>query len=114
MNGYIAGPMRGYEDYNFPAFNAFAEHLRGRGVVVSNPAEFDAWDEKRIEKCINLDLSIIVNWADAVYLLPGWKKSQGAVAEASVAFWSGKLVYEVEVRSAGGYELHRRPRMVVS
>ena len=41
MKIYIAGPMRGYEDYNFPAFDAAAEILQAAGNEVVNPAQMD-------------------------------------------------------------------------
>ena len=36
---YIAGPMRGKPDYNYPAFNEAAEKLRCDGWDVENPAD---------------------------------------------------------------------------
>lgn len=36
---YIAGPMTGLPDFNFPAFNDMAAILRGLGYHVENPAE---------------------------------------------------------------------------
>jgi hypothetical protein len=45
MNGpkrvYIAGPMRGYPNFNFPAFDAAAKRGRDLGYVVISPAELD-------------------------------------------------------------------------
>src|SRR5690606_26470176 len=38
---YIAGPMTGLPDLNFPAFHAEAARLRSRGVDVVNPAEIN-------------------------------------------------------------------------
>ena len=38
---YIAGPMRGYEDGNFPAFDRQARVLEEQGWIVINPAEMD-------------------------------------------------------------------------
>ena len=40
---YIAGPMRGIRDFNFPAFHAVAAELSRCGFTVFNPA---AEDEK--------------------------------------------------------------------
>ena len=36
---YIAGPMTGLPDFNYPAFNAAAAKLRALGLEVLNPAE---------------------------------------------------------------------------
>lgn len=38
---YIAGPMRGHELYNFPAFDAAEARLRRLGYDVVNPAALD-------------------------------------------------------------------------
>jgi hypothetical protein len=36
---YIAGPMTGLPEFNFPAFHAAAASLRARGFEVENPAQ---------------------------------------------------------------------------
>ena len=38
---YVAGPMRGFENYNYPAFDRCARVLRDQGCDVINPAELD-------------------------------------------------------------------------
>ncbi len=38
---YLAGPMTGLPDYNFPAFMKAAAYLRSQGAIVFNPAEND-------------------------------------------------------------------------
>lgn len=104
MKLYLAGPMRGYPDFNFPAFFAAAANLRSQGYSVFSPAERDierdteqgrehTWkssdgDIKVAENAgfdrriaITDDLMYIINQADGIALLPGWEKSKGACAE---------------------------------
>ena len=38
---YVAGPMRGIKDFNFPAFDEAATFLRNAGYEVCNPADRD-------------------------------------------------------------------------
>lgn len=93
MKLYLAGPMRGIKDYNFPAFHAAATVLRGLGHEVWNPAERDekedgfnpATDEaKPMRYYMVFDLPAVLD-ADAVAVLPGWRKSRGARLEVHVA-----------------------------
>lgn len=41
---YLAGPMTGLPEHNFPAFHAEAARLRGLGYHVENPAEHGVID----------------------------------------------------------------------
>jgi hypothetical protein len=104
MRIYIAGPMRGYPFFNFPAFHSAAAHLRAQGHVVFNPAERDeevhgkevsnspngcladvahtGFDHRGAMKA---DTAWICDHADAIALLPGWDKSKGARAELALA-----------------------------
>ncbi|MFG9313326.1 DUF4406 domain-containing protein [Pseudomonas aeruginosa] len=54
---YIAGPMTGYKDYNFPAFNAQAEALRGLGYHVENPADHGVVDGAEWQDYLRYDIS---------------------------------------------------------
>ena len=38
---YVAGPMRGFENYNYPAFDRQTRVLRAQGWDVVNPADMD-------------------------------------------------------------------------
>lgn len=84
MKIYIAGPMTGLPDYNFPAFNAAAAHLRGMGHEVVNPAELPAPDDPTWPNYMRGALRAMLT-CEAVVLLPGWVRSNGARLERIVA-----------------------------
>lgn len=95
---YVAGPMRGYPEHNFPAFNAAAERFRAAGWDVRNPVEIGA------ALCANdpntpggaylrADLREVIDCA-AVALLPGWEASVGARCEVVVAVTIGLAFYD--------------------
>jgi hypothetical protein len=81
---YIAGPMTGLPEFNFPAFNAAAARLRTDGWHVENPAEHGHIAGAEWSDYLRWDLSRVVTVA-AVYLLPGWPQSKGATLEVTVA-----------------------------
>jgi hypothetical protein len=89
MKIYLAGPMRGIIEFNFPAFMAMATMLRAQGHTVYNPAEHDmehvTAGKFSLNKALAADLAWICLEADAVYLLPGWQRSKGATAEYATA-----------------------------
>lgn len=81
---YIAGPMTGLPDFNYPLFNAAAAALRQAGFEVVNPAEdglpLDAeWvDHLRLAICK-------LAMCQAVATLPGIEHSRGARLEIHIA-----------------------------
>lgn len=89
---YLAGPMRGYPEYNFPAFHEATADLRERGYEVWSPAERDeaeGFDPKTDEAkslayYMAYDLKAVCE-SDAVVVLDGWEDSQGARLEVHVA-----------------------------
>ncbi|CAN7192050.1 DUF4406 domain-containing protein [Acidovorax sp. LjRoot117] len=81
---YVAGPMTGLPDFNFPAFNAAAAALRADGWHVENPAEHGHVEGAGWADYLRYDLSRVAT-CGAVYLLPGWSKSKGAQLEVHVA-----------------------------
>lgn len=107
MKLYLAGPMRGIAEFNFPAFRVAAAALRAAGHYVISPAERDierhdgvdisagnaTGDEAaavkdhgfNLREALGEDLAFICAEAEAVALLPGWKESRGAQAEVAAA-----------------------------
>ncbi len=114
MKIYVAGPMRGYADFNFPAFHAASAKLRAQGHFVFSPAEKDqsihgadfckgtdgvlATIEKQgfsLRRALGDDTAWICAEGDGVYLLKGWETSKGANAEKALAEALGlEIIYE--------------------
>lgn len=113
---YIAGPMRGIPEFNFPAFFAAEEKLRELGYAVFNPAARDnarhgtdisngnatgceaqaaAQHGFSLREALSADLRYICEEADMIVLLPGWQGSKGAMAEAAAAEALGLEIVEL-------------------
>ncbi|WP_225784689.1 DUF4406 domain-containing protein [Xenophilus sp. Marseille-Q4582] len=97
---YIAGPMTGLPELNFPAFHARAAELRAAGFEVENPAEINADPKAKWEDCMKADIARLVT-CDAVLLLPGWEKSRGARLEAHIAQELGLQLVAYHLEGAG-------------
>lgn len=96
MTTYIAGPMTGLPEFNYPAFHAAAKDLRSKGIQVENPAENDGGSSgKTWDFYIRLALNQLLK-CDAILLLPGWETSRGAVLELHVAEALGMNVIEYQ------------------
>jgi len=82
---YLSGPMTGLPDYNYPTFAHEAARLRGLGHDVLNPAENFAGDTSRPRhEYIRHDVALLL-MAEAVAVLPGWRRSKGALLEVAIA-----------------------------
>ena len=79
---YIAGPMSGWPDNNYPAFNAKAEELRAEGWAVENPAENPVPECGTWLGYMRMALRQLA-LCDAIYLLAGHETSRG-VCSASL------------------------------
>ncbi len=97
---YIAGPMTGLPEFNYPAFHEAEARLRAAGHAPSNPARIEAdnptpgvaqdwsWYMRRA-------LRLVVD-AEGVALLAGWEQSRGAQLEVHVAEALGMRVAPLE------------------
>lgn len=105
MNIYIAGPMTGYSDHNFPAFDKAQKLLEAEGHRVLSPAQLDravGVHEDTVElppdflrEAVLRDIATIF-FCQAIYLLKGWENSKGARAEKAFCEWLGlEIRYEV-------------------
>lgn len=112
---YIAGPMRGYEDYNYPAFDRCAKMLMHQGWRVINPAELDRQsgkppcsdalsfnpetnydDHEFMREALGRDTNAICKECTAIYMMSKWENSKGAKAEWALAKALGiDIFYEV-------------------
>ena len=102
---YVAGPMSGLPDFNYPAFHAEAKRLRNAGWHVENPAENPPPPCGSWEGYMRLALAQLVT-CDAITLLPGWTRSKGACIEHFVAVHLGlAVVYHEPPRDGLGFLL---------
>lgn len=88
MKLYVAGPMTGLPDLNYPEFLRVGTILEDKGYEVLNPARIDEsysappftkdwrWYMRRaLAMCVH---------ADGIATLPGWTHSRGASLEVHV------------------------------
>ena len=88
---YLAGPMTGIPEHNFPLFNKEAARLRGLGWTVLNPAEFLGGDKALTRhEYVQEDLKHLLRGdVEMVALLPYWWQSRGAFLEAYIGSLCG-------------------------
>lgn len=80
---YVAGPMSGYPEANYPAFNKASDALRGCGFTVVNPAEVHVTQCHYVD-LIREDLREMLD-CHGVATLDNWWESPGARNEVSCA-----------------------------
>jgi hypothetical protein len=79
---YIAGPMSGYPDCNYPAFQAAARTLEAVGFKTVDPSTFGTG--RHYVDFIREDLAMLLE-CDAIATLDHWWESVGARNEVQVA-----------------------------
>ena len=97
---YIAGPMSGLPDFNYPAFNQAEDVLRDLGFYPRNPAKNglpagSAWSDH-----MRADIRMLTT-CDAVFMLKDWQQSRGATLEHHIAQTLGlHIVYQQQEQEA--------------
>lgn len=106
MRVYLAGPMTGIREFNFPEFDKYAAILKSKGHEVCNPADLDrelgfdpesqeGVSQEFLREALRRDLSAICD-ADAIAMLPGWENSGGARVEWMLAVRLGLRIFYLE------------------
>jgi hypothetical protein len=81
---YLAGPMTGLPEFNYPAFLANAHQLRRSGFIVVNPADNGLPATSPWSSHMRRDLRSMLD-CQGVALLEGWETSRGANLEVVIA-----------------------------
>lgn len=95
---YIAGPMTGLPENNYPAFHAAAAVLKEAGYKILNPVDnaklkpvgpvdWSWWMRRSLEQ---------IAVADGIAVLPRWQNSKGATLEVDLALQLGMQVATVD------------------
>lgn len=95
---YLAGPMTGYENNNYAAFEIGTIKLRALGYNVITPHEImepateygDAYDKACREDTIQMLK------CDEIATLEGWEKSRGARTETAIGILVGIPNHPIE------------------
>lgn len=102
---YLAGPISGKSNCK-EIFDEAEFRLQNEGQVILNPAKLLEGMEDR--DCLPVCLQLI-ELADYVVLLPGWKESLGATTEALYALRQGKIVHSWDKKYRKFYRLRWNP-----
>jgi hypothetical protein len=116
---YIAGSMKGHDDFNFPLFFQAEEFLSSQGYDVVNPARLDCeagFPLERLKQLNEAEFKEFLNGAtkrdldalqgcDGIVMLPGWESSKGARAEKAVAEWMHRRVGYLWSENGDGFNL---------
>lgn len=135
MKYYLAGPMSGIPQFNFPTFFAAAENLRASGFDIVSPAEIDNEEDagaalaspdgdltnhkhvsgKTWGDFLARDVKLVADDVQGIVLLPGWEESRGARLEAFLALTCGhKILYYMDDDHYGSYAVEANPEDVLT
>jgi hypothetical protein len=112
MKYYLAGPMTGIPEFNFPLFIQVCEYLRERELTILSPHEIDhgETDENRgslsYGAYMRAGLRLMLD-CDGVIVLPGWKESQGVRVELALAKACEMELHRFDTETGYMYTLER-------
>lgn len=105
MKYYLAGPMSGIPQFNFPLFDQAASQLRDSGYEIISPAELDDTETRAQALAspdgnpgksnrtwgdfLSRDVKIVADQVQGVIFLPRWYTSRGARLEGYVGLTCG-------------------------
>lgn len=91
---YLAGPMTGLPEFNYPLFHRTAKAWREAGYHVLSPAENYGGDTSLTRAAyLRADMPMVLR-ANALIVLPGWEGSRGARHEVLTAQLMGRPIYD--------------------
>jgi len=120
---YLAGPMSGIPQFNYPEFHRIAKELRDAGYNIISPAEQDSpemqkeamastsgliagempVDNRNLKtageswgEVMARDVRLIFEKCDGVVVMKDWGKSRGARLEVFVANVTGRAIFVYE------------------
>ena len=103
---YIAGPMTGMPQHNFPYFRRVEQRLlQAEDTIVVNPVNIieaaGGWeklerDERKQADVIREEL-VTLAMCNRIHLLPGWQNSKGTRKELQIALLLGMEITEDHV-----------------
>ena len=102
---YISGPMAGYPEHNFPAFQHACDTLGRLGYRLTSPHMINHGDTTEWADFLRRDLRIMTADCSGIILLPGWPESRGARLELQTALGLGWPVLYFD-----GYAIHPMSR----
>lgn len=130
---YLAGPMTGIPQFNFPYFDKVAAALRAQGIDVTSPSEMDSPEIRAAALAspdgipnertsgghtwgdfLARDLKLIADQVDGVILMDAWYKSKGARQEAFTALQCGKMFASLCTGKEGSYSIRATATQHVS
>lgn len=88
---YLSGKITGNLFYKFHFETAEAALVLGGGHIILNPAKLPK-GLRDYEDYMKIGMAML-DAADGIVMLPGWKKSNGAKRELRAAMKAGKKIY---------------------